>query len=187
MKSQPDYKDYLQDFKQGKLFAYPTEAVFGLGCDPRNHQAIQALLELKERPKEKGLIIVAGMWPQLYPFVDFDKIPKAMLPEIFDSWPGPNTWLLPKSKLVSDYLSGDSDLIAVRISAHQPVVDLCQYFNSAIVSTSANLSGHEPARSLSEVQQQFPEQLIIIEGEVGGLNNPSQIRNGLDGQIIRAN
>lgn len=174
-------------FADGQVFAYPTEAVFGLGCDPKNISAIQALLELKQRPKEKGLILIAAKWPQLYPYVDVDKIPKNMIPEIFDSWPGPNTWLLPKSSIVNEYLSGDSELIAVRISNHQPVIDLCNFLDSAIVSTSANLAGQEPARSYAEVKTQFQEQVVGFDAAVGGLSNPSQIRNGMNGEIIRAN
>jgi len=180
-------QECVNAFKNGNVFAYPTEAVFGLGCDPRDVKALQRLLALKQRPKEKGLILIAGKWPQLYPFVDLDKIPKKMLPEIFDSWPGPNTWLLPKSKLVSEYLSGDSELVAVRITKHKPVIDLCEMIGSAIVSTSANIAGQPPARSFSEVTSQFQEQVVGLDLEVGGLNNPSQIRNGMTGEIIRAN
>ena len=174
-------------FLAGDVIAYPTEAVFGLGCDPTNESAIEKVLALKNRPASKGLILVASQWPQLSPYVDFGGIPKNMLPTILNSWPGPNTWLLPKSKRVSSLLSGDSESIAVRVSAFSTVKELCQTLESAIVSTSANLTGQSPARTAEQVRCQFGDNLLCINMPVGNSENPSQIRNGLTGEIIRAN
>ena len=61
----------LQD---GKVIAYPTEAVFGLGCDPDNQQAVEELLQLKQRPVEKGLILIAASYEQLRPYIAVDEI-----------------------------------------------------------------------------------------------------------------
>ncbi|GAA0860061.1 Sua5/YciO/YrdC/YwlC family protein [Aliiglaciecola litoralis] len=173
-------------FSQGRVFAYPTEAVFGLGCDPLNESAVLKLLKLKSRPLHKGLILIASCQEQLAPFADFTKLPEERRKEIDESWPGPNTWLVPKKSATPDYLTGGSDLIAVRVSAHPVVRQLCDGLNSALVSTSANVSGAEPARTQSDVLAQFSNTVLCVDGAVGTQNNPSQIRNALTGDVIRA-
>lgn len=173
-------------FNRGRIIAYPTEAVFGLGCDPCNEKAVLDLLELKKRPMEKGVILIASNQQQLLPFADFERLTHDMQQQVSSSWPGPNTWLVPKRPSTPDYLTGGSEFIAVRVTAHSVVKVLCENVSSAIVSTSANLSGEEPARTQADVARQFGQNAICIDGTVGMQTNPSQIRHGLTGDIIRA-
>ena len=173
-------------FRQGGLIAYPTEAVFGLGCDPDNQEAIQRLLTVKQRCASKGLILVAADYAQLLPYVDDSLIPQERRFEIFSKWPGPVTWLLPKSARVSALLSGDSDLIAVRVPNFPMLRDLCRQLGKPIISTSANLSGQPPAINAEQVQHQLGDQVDwTIDQPVGGNASPSQIFNGLTGQQLR--
>ena len=144
--------DFLSNFKKGAIITYPTEAVFGLGCDPQNETAVMSLLALKQRPIEKGLIIIAGELAQLLSYINLDLLPESRRTEIVNSWPGPNTWLLPKSDKAKRYLTGDSELIAVRVSAHPVVVKMCKHLNSAVVSTSANITGTVPAKTIEQVK-----------------------------------
>lgn len=177
----------IQTLRQGDLIAYPTEAVFGLGCDPDNESAVFKLLALKNRPVDKGLILVAKTYSQLLPYVDDDKIPTHMRDQIFSSWPGPVTWLLPAAKLSPKWVTGDSDLIAVRISQHPIVIQLCEMFGKPLISTSANVSGAKPAINAQQLYQQFDKTLLLVDGVLGGANKPSQIRHGISGQTIRDN
>ncbi|MDP5032676.1 MAG: Sua5/YciO/YrdC/YwlC family protein [Paraglaciecola sp.] len=172
-------------FTQGQIFAYPTEAVFGLGCDPDNESAVMALLKLKQRDIAKGLILVANDYQQLLPYVEDKAIPERNKQEIFTSWPGPNTWLLPAKLTAPIWVTGGSELIAVRVSAHPLVKELCELFQKPMISTSANVSGLPAAMSTNEVVEQFASQVTIIEGELGGASNPSMIRHGISGQVIR--
>lgn len=182
------YAQKLQaEFLQGKIFAYPTEAVFGLGCDPDNENAVMALLKLKQRNISKGLILVANNYSQLLRYVDDKAVPDKNKTEIFASWPGPNTWLLPAQQTTPHWITGGADLIAVRVSAHPLIQELCELFQKPLVSTSANLSGMPAALSAKEVSAQFGEQVSLIYGELGGSKNPSMIRHGISGQIIRDN
>ena len=182
-----DTNDPLVDaFESGKLLAYPTEAVFGVGCDPDNEAAVTRLLALKNRPVEKGLILVAKNYSQLFRYVADQHIPMDRRAEIFSSWPGPVTWLLPASEEAPNWITGGSELIAVRVSAHPVIQDLCERFNKPLVSTSANKTGEEPARTLSEVLGQFSDQVITVDGKLGDSVQPTTIKNGLTGQIIRA-
>lgn len=173
-------------FEHGEVFAYPTEAVFGLGCDPLNEAAVLRLLKLKDRPLHKGLILIASNQSQLEPFADFSSLSTNRLREIENSWPGPNTWLVPKKVATPDYLTGGSDLIAVRVSAHNVVKRMCDELGSALVSTSANTTGAQPARNQQEVVAQFADAVHCVKGRVGEQHSPSQIRNALTGEIIRA-
>ena len=112
-------------FRQGQLIAYPTEAVYGLGCDPDNESAVNNLLDLKKRPVEKGLILVAANYSQVVKYVADNHIPIERRADVFSCWPGPITWLLPASASTPAWLTGGNDLIAVRISAHPVVRKLC--------------------------------------------------------------
>jgi L-threonylcarbamoyladenylate synthase len=182
-----DAEMIIQTLQKGGVIAYPTEAVLGLGCDPDNEGAVQTLLALKERSVEKGLILVAKTYSQLLPYVNDAKIPMNMRSEIFSSWPGPVTWLLPAAKQTPKWITGDSDLIAVRVSQHHVVSQLCELFGKPLISTSANVSGLKPAVNTEQLYQQFDKTLLLVEGELGGANKPSQIRNGISGQTIRDN
>ena len=90
-------------FHRGGLIAYPTEAVYGLGCDPLNRDAVERLLRLKNRAQGKGLILIAADFVQLLPFVR--RLPPDFMQPVFDSWPGPATWLLPALNSTPDWLT----------------------------------------------------------------------------------
>ena len=177
----------IQTLQKGDLIAYPTEAVYGLGCDPDDEDAVHKLLSLKKRPVDKGLILVAKTYSQLSPYIDDKKIPLHMRTEIFSSWPGSVTWLLPASKQSPKWVTGDSDLIAVRVSRHIVVSQLCELFGKPLISTSANVTGTKPAINVQQLYLQFDKTLLLVDGALGGANKPSQIRHGVTGQTIRDN
>ncbi|MCH9756355.1 MAG: threonylcarbamoyl-AMP synthase [Gammaproteobacteria bacterium] len=168
----------------GKVIAYPTEAVYGLGCDIWNEKAVLHLLALKNRPKEKGLIILISSWAQLWPLVDMSHVSDTRLKAVKETWPGPVTWVFPKSEAVPAWISGTHDGIAIRMTKHSVAHALCQ--NGPIVSTSANLSGGLPARDVDTLRRLFPEGLLgVVAGELGGNFAVSEIYNILDGSSLR--
>ena len=173
-------------FYHNQCFAYPTEAVFGLGCDPMSQIAMNEILRLKSRPVEKGVILIAASVEQIMPFVHLEKLPLKIQQKALQSWPGPFTWLLPKSKLTPSWVSGDSDLVAVRVSNHPLVQQMCNLVNSPMVSTSANPASLAPARSSEEVRDYFGNELVIVEGSLGEQQTPSTIINGLSLETLRA-
>lgn len=172
-------------FQNGELLVYPTEAVMGIGCDPDNQQAVLALLALKQRPVEKGLILLASNYSQLLPYVNDNAIPQDKRFSIFSCWPGPVTWLLPKSQNAPQWLTGEHDSIAVRVTAHSGARALCDKLGRPIVSTSANKTGQQPARNQDEAKQYFADSVHYVAGEVGGASQPSTIKDALSGEIIR--
>lgn len=168
----------------GGVIAYPTEAVWGLGADPWNERACDRLLAMKSRPWEKGLILVASHEDQLAAFIEVPS--KAVWKRAAVTWPGPNTWVFPCSDACPMWISGDQESVAVRISAHEDVRALCERFGGAIVSTSANPAGREPALSATQARLYFGDALdALLPGALGGLARPTSIRDALTGHILR--
>lgn len=168
----------------GGIIAYPTEAIYGLGCDPLLESAVLRLCAIKQRPLEKGLILIASDFKQLKPFLA--KLDKKLKRKVKKSWPGPTTWLLPAHPGTPHWLCGAHSTIAVRVTAHPVAAALCRAFGSPLVSTSANLSLHPAARTPLRVQQIFGDQIdMVVHGATGDLQRPTEIRDGSSGKIIR--
>ncbi|MBO2901698.1 Sua5/YciO/YrdC/YwlC family protein [Aeromonas dhakensis] len=168
------------------VIAYATEAVFGLGCDPDSEAAVQRLLAIKQRPVEKGLILIAADLAQLQDYIDLDQLTSEQLARVEASWPGPFTWIMPARPDTPAWLTGQFDTLAVRVTAHPQVQALCCAFGKPLVSTSANLTGEEPARRLADIGELLASQLAyILPGEVGGQANPSEIKDARTGAVIR--
>lgn len=173
-------------FQQGGVIAYPTEAVFGLGCDPDNPQAIKKLLTIKSRPVEKGLILLAGDFKQLSPYLDTSQLSSMQIEKILSRWPNGTTQVLPANPNISPLLTGRFDSIAVRITDQADVVALCAETNKPIVSTSANFSGNEPAKTWQTLDKSLIEMLdYTLKGETLSFLQPSTIINGLTGEVFR--
>lgn len=168
----------------GGLIAYPTEAVYGLGCAPLNAAAVQRLLALKQRPMDKGLILIASDLDQLRPFL----LPLSAGDEatITATWPGPVTWLLPARAETPRWLRGRHDTLAVRVTAHPLAAALCRQLGHPLVSTSANRSGRPPARSPLGVRRAFGSAVdLILSAPLGGRQRPTTIRDLRTGQTLR--
>jgi L-threonylcarbamoyladenylate synthase len=174
----------VQCLHDGRVIAYPTEAVYGLGCDPRNEAAVRRVLELKSRPASAGLILIADRFERFEPFVGI--LEPGQIDRALDSWPGPVTWLFPRDPGVPDWLAGSHPSVALRVTAHPVCRALCAAFEGAIVSTSANPGAAEPARSAQQVIGYFKNRLCgIVAGELGRNSRPSEIRDLATGRVVR--
>lgn len=170
--------------KSGGVIAYPTEAVYGLGCDPENPKAIERILEMKRRSKEKGLILIASAFEQLEMYTE--KLPSERLAIVQATWPGPFSWLFPISPKVSPWVCGQHKTIAVRVTNHPIAKQICEILGHALVSTSANREGQPPARTATEVFEIFGHEIdAIVEGPIGESAQPTEIRNALTHELIR--
>jgi len=174
--------------QQGGIIAYPTEAVFGLGCDPLNPDAVLRLLALKRRSIDKGLVIIASSIEQLKPFIA--PLNTKQRNTLSASWPGPVTWLVPAKPETPVWLKGRHDTIAVRVTNHPTAAALCRSVGHALVSTSANRSGLRPAKSPLQVRNYFAKQGNqaidkIVMGALGKETKPSTIKDLATGNIIR--
>lgn len=168
------------------VIAYPTEAVFGLGCAPYDEVAVRKLLALKQRDAAKGLILIAANYSQLLDYVDDRKIGQDVRFKVLSHWPGHITLALPARDDVPTFLRGEHDTIAVRVTAFEPARQLCKTLGTALVSTSANLSGKAPCTTADEVRQQFSDQVAwVMDAPVGGATTPSSIINPLTNKVLR--
>ena len=168
-----------------QVIAYPTEAVFGVGCDPDSEAAVMRLLELKQRPVDKGLILIAANFEQLQPYIDDAVLNAAQREGVFSRWPGPVTFVFPARPETPRWLTGRFDSLAVRVTDHPQVIALCRAYGKPLVSTSANLTGQPPCRTTEEVLAQFGQDFPVVVGETGGRLNPSEIRDALTGELFR--
>lgn len=169
----------------GGVIACPTEAVWGLSCDPQNRWAVQRLLALKGRSPAKGLILVAANEQQLeFLLAGLEEDKRRAMSEC---WPGPSTWLVPHRGRVSAWIHGEHDTVAVRVSDHPVVAALCTAWGGPLVSTSANPAGCRPPRAGFQVRRYFGDLLdYILPGAVGDSCRPTQIRDLASGRIIRS-
>ncbi len=167
----------------GGVIAYPTEAVYGLGCLPYDYFAVTRILSLKNRPVQKGLILVAANVEQLSGYIEFPD--EAVRQRVLSSWPGPVTWVLPAKQEVPGWLRGNHKTIAVRVSNHEVVRRLCEQ-TGALVSTSANPSNRPPARSALKVRDYFGQSLdYILQASIGSNRRPTEIRDACSDKVLR--
>lgn len=173
--------------REGDVIAYPTEAVFGLGCDPHDRTAFERLFALKGRPPTQGVLLIASDFAQVEPYIDASKVPDTVLRDVRGSWPGPHTWVFPRSAQVPAWVAGAHEGIALRVTAHEPAAALCRAFGAPLVSTSANPHGEPPARDVSTLERYFGDRLDgALDAALGGQDRPTIIRDALTGAIIRA-
>ncbi|WP_313316855.1 Sua5/YciO/YrdC/YwlC family protein [Stenotrophomonas sp.] len=181
-----DLHNVVPALQAGGVIAYPTEAVWGLGCDPSNEAAVMKLLALKQRPIAKGMILVAANPAQLDGWVRLDALADERRQAVLDSWPGANTWIVPAGPHAPHWITGEHTGIAVRVSAHPLVRALCEAWGGPLVSTSANLAGEPPARSRAQLDPALLLQLDgLLDGATGGLAQPTRIRVAATGEVLR--
>ncbi len=181
-------KQHLQSaaeiIQAGGVVAYPTESVYGLGCDPFNQQAVMRLLAIKQRPVEKGLILIGADLEQLLPYV---QLTQAQQQQLAAGWPAPLTWLVPVTGAVPAWVRGSHSKVAIRVPDHPLARELCRRVGHPIISTSANLSGRPSARNTFQVARQLGEQLdFIVTGACDRASKPSTIIDLESGRTVRA-
>lgn len=171
--------------RRGGIVACPTEGVFGLHCDPLDPGAVARIGKLKGRSNRKGLILLAGHIDQLESYLDLSE--PGSRERLEASWPGPVTWVVPAAIATPAWLTGGKGVIAVRVTDHPVAAALCDSCGFALVSTSANISGHPPARTPLAVQRIFGGAIdYILHAPTAGLPGPTEIRLLATGQILRS-
>ncbi|MCG8669891.1 MAG: Sua5/YciO/YrdC/YwlC family protein [Pseudomonadales bacterium] len=175
----------------GGVIAYPTEAVYGYGCDPFDQQAVLRLLSIKKRPWQKGLILLAANVTQIEPLLS--PLTDSQRKQVLSAWPGPVTWLLPDPHhWVPNWIKGQFSSVAVRVTDHPIAKQLCEDWGGPIVSTSANRSGEPPCYQELPLRLRLQKTPVvqrpdfIVGGPTSGLSKPSEIRDLKTGNIVRA-
>lgn len=180
----PDLQAAVDILRCGGIIAYPTESVYGLGCDPENASALQNLIALKHRDGSKGMIIIASNYAQITRLIapHDDRLKQ----QLCRSASTPVTWVVDAAEGLSPLLTGGRTTLAVRITNHPVAAALCRLFCGPITSTSANVSNHPPARSAADVRARFPSGIDwVVEGATGELDQPTQIIDARTGAKLR--
>lgn len=165
----------INALSNGEIIAYPTETVFGFGCDPKNQAALLKLMQLKQRDPNKGLILLSADLDFLSPYIDEKALSAQEWQQLKTPAKTPTTFIVPKSAALSPLISGAFDGVAIRISKHPIVVALSNALQSPIISTSANRSGCDPCLSKTEIEQQFGADFLILDGAIDPNARPSLI------------
>lgn len=173
-----------QHIASGRLIAYPTEAVYGIGCDPANPDAVKAVLKLKSRDQHKGFILIAAELAQLRPYIDV--LSAGDQQTLNEAWPGPVTFVCKAKPDLPELLTGGRDTIAVRVSAHPVVVELCNACGHALISTSANISGRPALTNADAVAAEFGDEISgVVDGSLGELKTATPIFSLITGEQLR--
>lgn len=168
----------------GGLLAYPTETVYGLGCDPGNAAAVARLCALKQRPWRAGLILIAAELEQLAGWIDPDP---AELARLCEPTAGPVSWVVTAGPLAARWITGGRRRLAVRLTRHAGAAALCRAAGMPLVSTSANRRGRRPAATALQVRCWLGADLdLVVPGRCGRPGRPSALRDALTGAALRA-
>ncbi len=169
--------------RNGGVIAYPTEAVFGLGCDPSSHSAVKRILAIKGRSARAGLILIAAGENQLRGWIAPTAVERRHLSS---RTAGPVTWVVTAGPRAGRFITGGRDTLAVRITRHPVAAGLCRAAATPLVSTSANVHGRPPARTTLTVRRQLGRRLdMVLPGLTGGLLRPTEIRDARSGAVLR--
>lgn len=167
------------------VVAYPTEAVWGLGCDPWSERAVSKILQLKGRAESKGLILITDQGRHFAPFLQ--GLDRDQLAPFSRSYDKPVTWLVPHNGMAPDWIVGEHDTLALRVTTHPLAAALCRAFGGPLVSTSANPQGLPAATTGLKVKTYFGRRLDYqTPGSVGSARRSSEIRNLLTGEVVRS-
>jgi L-threonylcarbamoyladenylate synthase len=171
--------------RSGGLIAYPTEGVFGLGCDPFNPAGIEKIFQIKQRRGQKQFILIAASLDDLRPLLgEIERYPAYA--QMCASWPGPHTWICPAADNLPPWLSAEDRTLAVRVTAHPTAAALCRAWGAPLVSTSANRSGRPPIRSAVRLMHTLGSSIDYrLPGTLGQLGRPTSIRILQSGKLIR--
>ena len=171
--------------RNGGVIAYPTEAVYGLGCDPFNEAAVKRIATIKNRSLDKGFIVIASEWQQVTQLIT--TIDPQIKQRILANPVAVTTWIIPVKSSVPDWIRGTHQSLAIRITQHPTAKAICDAFGAAIISTSANRSGEAPIRDFSELEQTFIKKVdYFVTGNLGKQSKPSEIRDAISNQILRS-
>ncbi|MGH8223585.1 MAG: L-threonylcarbamoyladenylate synthase [Woeseiaceae bacterium] len=168
--------------RAGGVVAYPTEGVYGLGCLPSIGAAVERVLAIKQREPKLGLILIAAEPAQLEGWIA-DDVDAGRLESTATK---PVTWIVRAADDVPWHIRGEHSGIAVRVTAHPVAAALCRAAGSALVSTSANLSGQSPTRNPWVLRRSFGSLVdFIVPGRCGEACGASEIRDFESGKVLR--
>ncbi len=168
--------------KHGGIIAYPTDTIYGLGCDPYNPDAVEKINLIKQRPLNKQFILLAGHINQVRPLILISKEQEKVITQNAS----PTSWVVNASKCAPAWLTDANGTLTIRISRHDDVQRLCHALGHAIISTSANISGKTPAKNSLDLHRYFHNKVDkILVSSKKQTGKASKIIRLCDNRVIR--
>ena len=178
-----ELREAVRLLRDGGIISHACEGVWGFACDPFNELAVRRILEIKQRPQSKGLIVIADIASQFEH--ELAQLSSDVRPRVEASWPGPTTWLLPTTRF-PHWVVGDHATVAARVPGHKQARTIAAMFENAIVSTSANIANDPPCLTESEARDKFEELVdYVVPGAIAQSSGPSEIFDAITGDQIR--
>ena len=172
--------------KNGGVVIAPTEGLYGISCLASDDNAVTRIIKLKERSTAKGLIVVVSSFEMAGDLIDFSKLRPENIDFMFSMWPGPHTFIVPAAAHVSSLVTGGRDNIALRFTAFPLLQRLCELSGGPLISSSANISGFPPLRTVEELSATFSHKVdYILDIPCQGLKGPSSIHDAKTGELLR--
>ncbi len=164
-------QDAADAVREGALIVFPTDTVYGIGCDPFNATAIEALFEAKKRPLEKTIPLLVDSITTAHAIADISPQCEALLNTF---WPGALTVVVPTTVAFPDGIVKDGT-VAIRMPAHEDLLELIENVGGVLAATSANISGEDALLTYTDAYAQFQNVAKVILPGVVQTAEPSTI------------
>jgi len=169
---------------RGAVIGYPTDTIWGFGCDPLEPHSVARILQIKQRPVDKGLILLSSRLEYCDAYIKLDQAQRDIIQAPAEV---PTTWLVEASDACPPWIRGNHATVAMRITDHPLLGYLCERLQSPLVSTSANHAGKATVRSSLQLRRQFGNQLdFVVTGFDTGGARPSEIKSLASGKLLRS-
>ncbi len=174
----------IEVLKAGGVILYPTDTVWGIGCDATNAEAVQRIYEIKRRAEQKAMLVLLENVSRLEAYVE---IVPDMAWDLVDLSVKPLTIIYPKARNLAANLIGEDGSIGIRVTKEKFSEALCQRLRKPLVSTSANVSGERAAAMYCEISEEIKEAVdYIVEyrrEEMGKAQPSSIIKLGVNNEV----
>jgi L-threonylcarbamoyladenylate synthase len=168
--------------KQGRVFVYPTDTVYGLGCDATNGESVRRIFEIKRRPPDKPLSVAFSGVDELLGYINADEGQKAMLRK---KLPGPYTFIV-NNKSIPRFVTGGGGTLGVRVPNYSPLLNIIKKAGAPIITTSANLSGCPAPGNIHEIDPRILQGAdFVLDGGSIGSGKPSEVIDLTTGERLR--
>jgi L-threonylcarbamoyladenylate synthase len=176
-----ELKDIAKRVCSGQVFIYPTDTVYGIGCNAMDEKSVKRVFEVKKKEKNKPLSVAFADFPMLVDYVDME----GKFAELREKLPGPYTFII-KNRGIPKIVTGGRDTVGCRIPDYPKLLELIKRAGVPIVTSSANLSGDNAACEINELPCEVIDKVdFILDAGKKGSGKASKVINLSDGKILR--
>ncbi len=180
-----EIKNCLDVLRKGGTILYPTDTIWGIGCDATNSKAVQKIFKIKKRMESKSLIVLLDRKERLFEYVE--DIPNIVI-DLVENVNAPLTVIYPNAKNLAKNIIGDDGTIAIRLVRYEFCYKLIRNFGKPIVSTSANISGQPPPLVFKEIPDEIANQVDykvnLAHDELRGTKPSTIIKLKTNGEFV---